>query len=193
MLVLDKKDVWDDFLDTCTYAYNTLIHDSTAFTPFEVMFSRKAFLPIDIEIDNKSPEELLDHLSKEKDDIQAVQAITNPRLEKLQVAENNIKKAQEKQKEIFDRKHARPNAFAVEGKVLMKDMRRKKRAGGKMDEHYIVPYVITKHYGKGIYSLQGVDDPGEIIPRVNGAQLKPYIDQPDEYVSLVNIVYCYIL
>ena len=70
--VLDKKDVWDDFLDTCTYAYNTSIHDSTAFTPLELMFGRKAFLPIDIEIDNKSPEELLDHLSKEKDDIQAV-------------------------------------------------------------------------------------------------------------------------
>ena len=66
--VLDKKVVWDDFLDTCTYVYNTSIHDSTAFTPFELMFGRKAFLPID----NKSPEELLDHLSKEKDDIQAV-------------------------------------------------------------------------------------------------------------------------
>ena len=51
----------------------------------------------------------------------------------------------------------------------MKNMRRKKRTGGKMDEHCTCLYVITKHYGKGIYSLQGVGDPDGIIPRVTGA------------------------
>ena len=54
--------------------------------------------------------------SKEKDDIQAVQAITNQRLEKLQVTKNNIKNVQQKQKEIFDRKHACPSGFVVEEK-----------------------------------------------------------------------------
>ena len=57
-----------------------------------------------------------------------------------------------------------------------------------MVECYIGLYVITKHYCKGLYSLQG-----NIIPRASGAQLKSYIDQPDEYVSLVTVVYCYIL
>ena len=80
--VLDKKDGSDDFLDTCTYAYNTSIYDSTAFTPFEIMSDCKTVLPICIKSDNKSQEELLDHLSKEKDDAQAIQALTNHRLEK---------------------------------------------------------------------------------------------------------------
>ena len=89
------------FLDTCMHAYNTSIHQSTAFTPFEPMFGHKTFFPIDIDIDNKSPEELLHLLFKEKDDIQTVQVITYHKLEKLQVSQNNIKKEQEKQKKFL--------------------------------------------------------------------------------------------
>ena len=161
--VLDKKDMWDEFLDTSIYAYNTSLHESTAFTPFELMFSHKAFLPIDIEIDDKGLEELIEQLPKNTGDAQAVQEITGQRLEKLEVAKNNIKKVQEKQKEIFDRKHACPNAFLVGEKVVKKDMRRKKRSGGKMDECYTVPYIITKCYGKGIYSIQEVADSSKVI------------------------------
>ena len=149
--------MWDEFLDTNIYAYNTSVHESTAFTPFELMYSRKAFLPIDIEIDDKGPEELIEQLSKDTGDAQAVQEITRQRLEKLEVAKNNIKKAQEKQKEIFDRNHACPNPFLVGVKVLKKDMRR------KVDERYTGPYIITKCYGKGIYSLQEVADPSNVI------------------------------
>ena len=49
--IMDKKDVWDVFLDTCVYVYNTSVHESTSFSPFEVMFGRRAFMPVDIEID----------------------------------------------------------------------------------------------------------------------------------------------
>ena len=101
----------DEFLDASIYAYNSSVHESTAFTPFELMFGCKAFLPIDIEIDDKGPEELIEQLCKDTGDAQAVQKVTSQCLEKLEVAKNNIKKAQEQQKEIFDRKHACPNAF----------------------------------------------------------------------------------
>ena len=47
--------MWDGLLDTCIYAYNTSLHESTSFTPFEVMFGRKAVLPIDVEMDIASP------------------------------------------------------------------------------------------------------------------------------------------
>ena len=46
---------WDDFLDTCIYAYNTSVHESTSFIPFEVKFDRKAIQPIDVEMDIGSP------------------------------------------------------------------------------------------------------------------------------------------
>ena len=96
--VLDKKDVLSWHMDVCIQYFNSWVHP---FTPFEHMFDHNAFSLIDIEIGNKSPEELLNHLFEEKDDTQTVQVITCHRLEKLQVARNNIKKAQEKQKKIL--------------------------------------------------------------------------------------------
>ena len=42
--------------------------------------------------------------------------------------------AQKRQKYMHDRKHAHPNYFSYGELVLMKDFRRKKRAGGKFDE-----------------------------------------------------------
>ena len=55
-----KKAVWDDFLDTCVYAYNTSVHETTAFTPFELMFGRRAVLPIDLEIAKCDPQDILE-------------------------------------------------------------------------------------------------------------------------------------
>ena len=44
-----KKEKWEDYLDTCLFAYNTSTHDSTKYTPFEIMFSCKAILPLDLD------------------------------------------------------------------------------------------------------------------------------------------------
>lgn len=168
-----KKEVWDEFLDTCVYAYNTSAHESSGFSPFELMFGRKAILPIDIDSCKKDSKLLLDHLDEEADS-EAIQHITTVRLEKLNQAQENIKKAQRKQKEQYDKKHAQPNSFLVGDKVLKKDFRKKKRAGGKLDAQYIGPFIIMKLLGKGCYRLQGVANPQEIVERVSGAYLKPY-------------------
>lgn len=54
-----KKEDWDIFLDPCVYAYNTAKHESTLYTPFELMFGRKAVLPIDIDYESKDGSEIL--------------------------------------------------------------------------------------------------------------------------------------
>jgi len=59
--------------------------------------------------------------------------------------------AQEKQKEVYDHKHANPKAYQVGSKVLQKDVMRKKRKGDKTDAKYVGPFVITKSPGKGLY------------------------------------------
>ena len=48
--IQSKKSAWSSFLDTCTFAYNTSRHESTHFTPFQLMFNCQATLPIDIEL-----------------------------------------------------------------------------------------------------------------------------------------------
>ena len=45
--VHSKKQKWSSFLDTCVFAYNTSQHESSKFTPFQLMFGRRATLPID--------------------------------------------------------------------------------------------------------------------------------------------------
>ena len=54
-----KKNQWDEFLDMCVFAYNMSRHESTCFTPFELMFGRKATLAIDIEMRKNAADDCL--------------------------------------------------------------------------------------------------------------------------------------
>ena len=62
-----KKERWEEYLDTCVFACNTAKHDSSRFSPFELMFSRKAVLPIDINAEAKDAEIMLDNLKATDD------------------------------------------------------------------------------------------------------------------------------
>ena len=171
----DKRDEWDDYLDTCVYAYNTSVQESTRFSPFEVMFGRKPTMPIDIDMATNIPEDQLQKYLEAKELSQTrVEEMASQRQQLLQQVKANIKQAQDKQKEYYDREHANPAAYKVGAKVLKKDFLRKKRKGGKMDTRFVGPYVITKNVGKGLYALQLVKNPSVVIQRVNGAHLKPY-------------------
>ena len=109
--------------------------------------------------------------------------MASQRQEVLQQVKANIKQAQEKQKEYYDRKHANPAAYKVGAKVLKKDFRRKKRKGGKMDTRFVGPYIITNNVGKGLYALKLVKNPTVVVERVNGAHLKPYQTPPQSPTS----------
>lgn len=178
--IRDKQDEWDNCIDSCVYAYNTAVHESSLYTPFELMFGRRAVLPVDIEMDDKPPENLLANFNQETD-LEAIQAISSVRSGNLLKAKENIKKAQEKQKKYYDRKHAKPDAFAVGEKVLIKDFLRKKRAGGKLDTRFIGPYLILKKVGNGTYSLRKLYDPNGVIKKVSGAHMKLYIDSASKH------------
>ena len=180
----DKREEWDEYLDTCVYAYNTSVQESTHFSPFEVMFGRKPTMPIDIDMATNPPEDRLQNCI-EAGELSAsqVEAMASQRQEVLQQVKANIKQAQEKQKEYYDRKHANPAAYKVGAKVLKKDFRRKKRKGGKMDTRFVGPYIITNNVGKGLYSLKLVENPTVVVERVNGAHLKPYQTPPQSPTS----------
>ena len=58
--------------------------------------------------------------------------------------------------------------------VLRKDFRRKKRKGGKMDDKWLGPLLVSSELGKGFYSLSDLDGKSIKVKRINGAHLKPY-------------------
>ena len=101
----------------------------------------------------------------------------------LENVTENIKIAQEKQKNIYDRKHSNPPKFDIGTKVLKKDFWRKRRAGGCLDSRWLGPFEVTKDAGKGFFSLKNLVD-GKLITRIHGIHLKPYLVSSDNNSKL---------
>ena len=119
---LDECFNQDEYLGTYVYAYNTSVHDSTTFSPFEVMLGRKAILPIDINIDEKEPDMML--MNQEEPAIaEFIDVMSEQCLKVLEFVKQSIQQAQIKQKQAYDKKHASKHSFEVGY------FRRGKRAG----------------------------------------------------------------
>ena len=113
----EKKDDWQDYLDTCIFAYNTSQHESSKYCPFEVMFYRKALLPVDfINTAKQCSEDILDDFNNA-----SYSQHTEARKKQLEVVKANIVKAQARQKTQYDRKHHKLEVFKVDSVVLKKD------------------------------------------------------------------------
>ena len=59
MIVTGQKDIWDEMLPTCVFAYNTAKQETTLYTPFEIIFGRKANLPVDLDFETRANENLM--------------------------------------------------------------------------------------------------------------------------------------
>ena len=49
--VADHKDNWDNGVSLAVYAYNTSCHESTGFSPYELVFGRSARTPLELDLD----------------------------------------------------------------------------------------------------------------------------------------------
>ena len=97
-----NQEMWDEYLDTYVYAYNTSVHDSTTFSPFEVMFGRKAILPIDINIDEKEPDMMLMNQEEIEPAIaEVIDVMSEQCLKVLESVKQSIQQAQIKQKHYY--------------------------------------------------------------------------------------------
>ena len=172
--IQEKKEKWDDYLDTCTFACNTSRHESAKFTPFEIMFGRKAILPLDLDAGvHQGPcNEAEVTICSQETEIQQKESQHKALLEEVQ---KNIISAQKKQKEQYDKKHSKAVFYSAGTHVLKKDFRKKKRKGGKLDFPWVGPYLITRSLGKGFYELQSCGK-GRVttIPRVSHVHIKVY-------------------
>ncbi|XP_060603470.1 ESF1 homolog [Ruditapes philippinarum] len=112
-LETSQKTDWKKHIPSLVYAYNSTPHETTKISPYELMFGRKAKLPIDSvfaqateETTSKTPTEYIDDLKN---------YISTTR----QIVEEHTKRAKEKQKKYFDRK-AKAGTISVGDKVLVK-------------------------------------------------------------------------
>ena len=56
--LVDEQHEWDCYLPSVVFAYNTSRQSSTGYTPFELMYGRKAVLPLEIQYTDEDEAEL---------------------------------------------------------------------------------------------------------------------------------------
>ena len=115
------------------------------------MFQVEMRLPIDSELlpdSDKAP----DRADPPEDEISGTIDLLLKRREKaFEIAEANIKSAQTKQKETYDRKH-QPPTFSVGSKVLLENTAQKQRKGGKLESRWLGPYYVNRDLGEYEYN-----------------------------------------
>eukprot|EP00731_Ephydatia_muelleri_P019603 Em0012g428a len=162
-----KKDMWSHYLDTCAFAYNTSRHDSTKYTPFMLMFGRRATLPIDVELERQCSEDLCKTYWELEE--HPYPAVFSEHARILEEAKGNIIAAQLRQKETYDKKHCKPGQFQCNQLVLLRNFSRKKVKGGKLTERFLGPYTIINVLQNGVYEIR--NEEGKTT-RATGSHLK---------------------
>ncbi|KAL5488645.1 hypothetical protein EMCRGX_G017621 [Ephydatia muelleri] len=94
------------------------------------------------------------------------------RTETFMKVASNIENAQAKQKLYYDRKHAKAE-FKLGSPVLLRNMRKLSRKGGKMDNEWTGPFTIAEVCDKALYLLK--IEHGKVLKNLyNSIQLKTY-------------------
>ncbi|KAH3851362.1 hypothetical protein DPMN_093842 [Dreissena polymorpha] len=106
----EKKENWKKFVPSLVYAYNAIRHESTGYSPFELMFGRCPRLPVD------------SMFQIENDDLMNTEYVQDLK-QKLEVswdiALKTLNKSREKQKNNYDKK-VKASTINVGDKVLIK-------------------------------------------------------------------------
>lgn len=170
--VSDYGDTWDTFLNASLFAYRTVQNSTTKYTPFKLIYGREAVIPMDLQ------HQILTNKEKtmEKQLQQHIDFITND-LQNLHTnAQQNIGKAQEKQKRYYDQ-GIKMEKFNIGDKVLLYESAKAKVHGDKFREKWTGPYYVHEVNSTGAYKLRTMD--GKVLKRnVNTDRLKRYFERP---------------
>ena len=153
----DKGD-WDDYLQSVVYAYNTGIHATTGFVPYELAFGRKQkspFDPVKRYLSLTQPGEFQRHLR-------------NLRQIVLKHAQDNIRHQQERAKQRYD-KHRKDISFDIGDLVFLKVCANRT----KLDERWIGPCRVINKNGEQSYVVQ--DDTTGRTTTAHVNQLQPVL------------------
>ena len=170
--VSDYGDTWDTFVDAALFAYRTTQNATTKYTPFKLLYGHEAKIPLDLQDTNQDNlekpynEQLQRHIDFITEDFQQI---------RIQ-AQQNIKKAQQKQKQYHD-KGIKPEKFNIGDKVLLFELVKAGVHGDKFREKWTGPYYIHNTIAPGAYKLRTMDD--KILWRtINIERLKRYHERP---------------
>ena len=146
------------------------VRTSTGATPFSLVYSMEAVLPVEVEI--PSMRVLMEAELSEAEWVQSRYDQLNLIEEKRMTALCHGQLYQKRMKQAFDKK-VRPREFKEGDLVLKKIQTFQPDSRGKWAPNYEGPYVVKRAFSGGAMILQTMD--GEELPRtVNTDAVKKY-------------------
>ncbi|KAL5500016.1 hypothetical protein EMCRGX_G011506 [Ephydatia muelleri] len=134
------------------------------------LIAREAVLPIQLHTSNVDNGHAIPEIESEAQRHAA--RLDMIRTEIFMKVASNIENAQAKQKLYYDRKHAKAE-FKLGSPVLLRNMRKLSRKGGKMDNEWTGPFTIAEVCDKALYLLK--IEHGKVLKNLyNSIQLKTY-------------------
>ncbi|CAF3126930.1 unnamed protein product [Rotaria sp. Silwood2] len=140
----EKRTDWDQQLPFVTFNYNTTIHTTSGFIPFEMMYGRLPILPFD-------QQDPIVKLTQDADYIKKLKNYLNTLTED---ARKNILQQQQEYKQRYDRNRINPQ-YKMNDLVLIKSLNRH----NKFDVRYEGPFRITQQLGKKTFIVVHVNKP----------------------------------
>lgn len=131
--IRENQTDWDEWLDFAMFSYNTTVHTSTKYTPFELIFGTKANLPTSI---TKSPE-----FKYTYDDY--MDNLTLKLQKSHEIARKHILDSKEQSKKYYD-KNCQNQNFKIGDKVFLLNEQSKLNRSRKLSPNYSGPYEITE-------------------------------------------------
>lgn len=155
-----EQNNWDEYLQAVVFAYNTGIHKTTKFSPYELVYGRLPRLPINIRPHQISLQKPLDYLEQLKKTLHIFH----------QASRQNILLQQEINKTIYDKNRLDPH-YKIGDKVLTRIPTQR----GKLDPRYSpIPKSVIQILHP-IYLVQ--DEETNITTQVHVGDLRPLLNK----------------
>lgn len=154
---------WSFYIPHITFAYNSSVHETTKFTPFELVYGRTPVLPTEAS--------LMQPISN----IEA-QEIRERALLVRTMAVDNILKKQKIDKKYYDARH-RPISFEVGDQVKVFVPIRKKGRSEKLLLRYFGPYYVEEKIGEVNYKIRKGKSKRAKTDIYHISKILPYYDE----------------
>lgn len=139
------QDDWDNWVSLAVYAYNTSCHESTGFSPYELVFGRVARKPLELDLDIP--------LKNPSSQSELVQSVRNALHSIKSTAQQNLEKRRTKQVDIQAHSSRSWSPFAPGTSVWLRRPKKWKFGGRWIGPYEVVPrngvtYKIRSKEGK---------------------------------------------
>lgn len=160
---------WDEQVKWALYAYNTTVHESTGYSPYQIIHG----------LDPRSPLK-----NDETGDEITVEKLDRVRSDMRESANNSNKRAQAKQKRIYDSHHSR-SELSIGQLVLVREMFISAEFSKKFHPKWDGPFIVIKLIGdaNNRKAVTVFDCSNWSKKTVSINDVKPYIERSEESKS----------